>query len=219
MVFLRLNEPAASHRGDAGRTKFRPLAIVLFVTGMVIMILMYIVPTQLPFLLRERGISQFTLGGTFAGIALSVHALGVVVTSLSYARMKTHYSFPHMFAFGFLLMAVAYFVTAGTLSSVVLLCSVFAAGAGFGWLIANTNYWLVELAPPEVRGRMIGVVTTFLFLGQFVSPIVAEPIVSTGNISLVFKLAGVVLLVLTATFLVFARAMVRADGGGTTAAD
>ena len=36
-----------------------------------------------------------------------------------------------------------------------------------GMMIPNTNMWVMKIAPPEIRGKEIGKLTTFWFFGQF----------------------------------------------------
>ena len=49
-------------------------------------------------------------------------------------------------------------------------------GIGMGVLIPNSNIWIVSLSPDSMRGRIVGGLTTSIFIGQFISPIVTEPI-------------------------------------------
>ena len=49
------------------------------------------------------------------------------------------------------------------------------AGLGMGVMIPNANVWVMQLAPPEIRGREIGRLTTFWFMGQFLSPLILLP--------------------------------------------
>ena len=65
----------------------------------------------------------------------------------------------------------------------------------------NTNMWVMLLAPPEIRGQEIGKLTMFWFLGQFLSPFVAQPLIRPFGISGIFGLAGLLLFLLALLFL------------------
>ena len=77
------------------------------------------------------------------------------------------------------------------------------AGLGMGMMIPNTNMWVMKIAPPAIRGKEIGKLTTFWFLGQFLSPLVTFPVLNVLPLPSVFMLAAVVLLLLSIGFLVF----------------
>ena len=50
------------------------------------------------------------------------------------------------------------------------------SGIGLGLLLPNLNVWVVSVIPPATRGRAVGGLTTFIFLGQFLSPIATQPV-------------------------------------------
>jgi MFS family permease len=60
------------------------------------------------------------------------------------------------------------------------------SGLGFGLFMPNINIMLTKLAPEHVRGRIVGGLTTCLFLGQFISPIAAQPFISHTGIGGMF---------------------------------
>jgi hypothetical protein len=53
--------------------------------------------------------------------------------------------------------------------------------------MANLTFWVMELSPPQVRGKNMGILTACLFLGQFLSPIVAEPITQNSSLAFLFQ--------------------------------
>lgn len=56
--------------------------------------------------------------------------------------------------------------------------------AGFGWgiFMPNINSWLLLHTPERLRGRVVGIFITMLYLGQFVSPLIAEAIILNVNL-------------------------------------
>jgi MFS family permease len=73
-------------------------------------------------------------------------------------------------------------------------------GGGIGMMIPNTNMWVMQLAPPAIRGRAIGQLTTFWFLGQFLTPVVILPLVSRLSNAATFYVAAGLLLALSVIF-------------------
>ncbi|MEO6639395.1 MAG: hypothetical protein ABIN25_14040, partial [Ginsengibacter sp.] len=59
------------------------------------------------------------------------------------------------------------------------------------------------IVPAEIRGKEIGKLTTFWFLGQFLSPIIMFPVLNVLSLPSAFMLASLCLLVISLAFLVF----------------
>jgi MFS family permease len=76
-----------------------------------------------------------------------------------------------------------------------------------GMMIPNTNIWVMNITPPEIRGKEIGKLTTFWFLGQFLSPILLLPISAKYSFSVTFYIAASCLFLLSIVyaFLHFAK--------------
>ena len=67
------------------------------------------------------------------------------------------------------------------------------------------NIWVVARAPEAFRGRAFGLLTTFIFLGQFISPFVTEPISGQVGIGGSFTVVGLAMLAVAVAFLVGGR--------------
>lgn len=197
MILFFLTEPSQSIvQSQTNVEKSSGLINLIYVTAFVFMILFYIIPTQLPFQLREIGVEKNSL----AGIALAINALGGVIGSLFYSRVKQKIKFSSVFSLGFLLMAIGYLITGLTFSFLWVLIAMFIAGLGFGIVLPNMNLWVIQLTKAEVRGKNIGVLTTSIFIGQFISPLVVEPFTLTMNLSMIFALAGGCMLLMSIAF-------------------
>ncbi len=77
------------------------------------------------------------------------------------------------------------------------------SGLGIGMMIPNTNMWVMKIAPPEIRGKEIGKLTTFWFFGQFLSPIIIFPVLNILSLSSTFMLASGFLFLMSIGFLIF----------------
>jgi len=208
LVIRFLNEPPRTPRTTLNiPSGSNRLIKIIFVNAIVLMTLFYILPTQLPFFLHQVGIKEGILSGT----ALAINALGMIISSLFFSRLKGLVHFTYVYAIAFLLMAIGYFITGMTYSFFIILTAMFIAGLGFGWLIANTNLWVIELTRPELRGRNMGVLTTCLFLGQFLSPIVFEPFVRWFDLSYLFSFAAVIMVIISLGFLGLGKSLIKMD--------
>ena len=208
LVIRFLNEPPRTPRTTLRiPAESSRLIKIIFVNAIVLMILFYILPTQLPFFLHQVGIKESILSGT----ALAVNALGMVISSLFYSKLKGLVHFTYVYAIAFVLMAIGYFITGMTHSFFTILTAMFIAGLGFGLLIANTNLWVIELTRHELRGRNMGVLTTCLFLGQFLSPIVFEPLVRWFDLSFLFSFSAAFMVIISLGFLWFGKSLIKMD--------
>ena len=201
MAMIYLTEPAkvADHADLSSSTLKSPDIIwLLFFNMMFMWVLFFLIPIQVPFHLNAIGIEKNALIG--AAIALST--LFSAISSFSYSRIKDKFSFYTIFAVGYLLMALAFVLVGFAQSYIMVAIGMMISGLGMGLMIPNTNIWVMKLAPPQIRGREIGRLTTFWFFGQFASPFLLLPLAETVSISYTFYLAGATLFVLSLFFLI-----------------
>lgn len=100
-------------------------------------------------------------------------------------------------------MGVGYGLLSLATSYWLLLVGLVIAGAGFGLLMPNVNVWLVSFVPASVRGKFVGGLATSFLMGQFVSPLLMEPLVRTIGVGNSFGLVGGLLITVAAGFLLY----------------
>lgn len=142
------------------------------------MIAFYIVPTQNPFLLRQNGAAS----PSWQSLGLVVATLAAAAMSQSYSKLRSRFSFAVIYVIGFTLMAIGFAGLGLTTSFGAAVAFSALAGAGAGTLMPNGSTWALALSDRRTRGRLMGGLSTAIFLGQFVSPLVFEPIVSVSNL-------------------------------------
>ena len=71
-----------------------------------------------------------------------------------------------------------------------------SAGVGIGIAYPNLYVWLANSAPLAIRGRVLGGMNSALFLGQFISPIISQPVVTTYDLERLFMIAAILILAL-----------------------
>ncbi len=91
---------------------------------------------------------------------------------------------------GFVLLALAPL-------SWVIFVAVGMIGLGWGFFMPNIQAWLLLYTPAKIRGRVVGIFVLMLYLGQFLSPIIALPIKGSDlDISRLFLIGGIINFVL-----------------------
>jgi len=172
-AYLFLKEPKKEEEVNTEKKLVKSPAIIwfVFVNVMLMWILFFIIPIQLPFYLKSIGVEKNSL----IGIAIASSTFFSAIGAISFSKIKDKFSFKQILALGYLLMAVAYVCISYSDTYGMVILAMLLAGLGMGVMIPNANVWVMQLAPPEIRGREIGRLTTFWFMGQFLSPIILLP--------------------------------------------
>lgn len=180
------------HPGDAAAAEgagHRVPPVVLYGLALLTFLTFYQVPTQLPFLLETAGLDDARL----AGLAVATQPLFGATSALAFAAVKRRASHPLVMAMAFGAMGLAYAVVALSDTLWLVWAAVGLSGIGLGWCMPNINVWILATVPAERRGRAMGGQTTGVFVGQFLAPIAAQPLVTLGGPQMAFAGAAVVL--------------------------
>jgi predicted MFS family arabinose efflux permease len=172
-----------------GKQKQLPLKSIalIYVATFTLMVLFFSVPTKLPFVLDEKGITSALIIGaliSIPGLFGTVGALAQVKVSGFVTEMKTNLFF-------FIMMGVGVFILSIAPDIPTLIVGLIITGIAFG-IINTTNLgWLGRIAPEDSRGKIFSGFTTVLFLGQLASPLVIQPILKTGTLYDAYAFLGI----------------------------
>lgn len=172
-----------------GETKESPPVKILapiYIAAFFGMFIFFVFPVQLPFYL----VGNVGVTSTQVGMALSIQTASSVIIALFYQKIKERMSFRNIFAFIVLMLGIAHLVVSSTVSYEIILVGLFIGGLGLGILPPNVQVWVASSVPTSTRGRSIGGLTTFLFLGQFFTPILTEPLVNSVGLGSMFWYIG-----------------------------
>lgn len=168
---VRSTPDAASRRAGALTPTHRRQVGLIYTLALAGMALLYVAPTQLPFLLsHELGVSS-----TLVGVAVSSTTVVSAGTSFLYHRVRRHLSFAGIYVLAFLMIAMSYLIVGTADSYALKTAGIACSGFGLGLFMPNSTVWLMSMAGEHARGRIMGGYTSMFFLGQFVSPIIAAP--------------------------------------------
>lgn len=161
------------------------------------LILFYLIPTQSTFLLKEMGIES----NLVASGGLIISTVFAAAVALSYPRFKRRLRYAQIYALCFALIAIGFLLVYTSTSVIGVILAFAFAGAGSGFFMPNASLSLMEVAPEKQRGRVIGGMVSAAFLGQFLSPIVSQPILKATSLSELFLWGAVASLLLAGVFL------------------
>ncbi len=152
----------------------------------------YMIPVQLPFMLS----SLADVSNTQVGIAIAFMNVTAIIMAFNYSRIKRRLDFPYIMALVYILVALGYTIISISNTYWMMVAGILTGGLGFGMQMANINLWLVNLAPAEIRGTLVGYLNTFIFLGMFMSPVLLQPLVSVASLYDSFLIVALILLAL-----------------------
>jgi MFS family permease len=126
-------------------------------------------------------------------VVVAAASLTAAGGSAWFARLRRSDGVFGVYAWAFGLMAAGYAVAglAGTFAGA--LAGAAVAGVGVGLFFPNSNLWVLALAPPAVRGQLAGGLTSAIFVAQFLSPILVQPVVAATSLARAFTIAAVLM--------------------------
>lgn len=185
------NTPSADFSSPA------KLTLLCYALAVVELLLLYMVPVHLPFYAPEFGIHS----GVQAGMAIALMLLVMSTTSVVYHRVQANVSFPLLHGAGLLLLGLGYGMLGSVNSALAALLALAISGVGLGLMRPNVVVWLLSVTPPAHRGRVMGGLTTCFFVGQFICPLLTQPIVEKAGYANLFQWTGILVLSITAIVL------------------
>lgn len=159
----------------------------IYLLAFFLMLIFYILPTQMPFLI----INQFGASGVLTGAIIATAFVSNGLGALSFSKLKQHFSFATIYIIGMLIVSIG-FIFIGLVRDVHLFFITSSImGFGGGILMTSVSAWMLSLVHHTKRVKSSGYLTSSLFLGQFFSPILSHPIVSYFGVQHFFIVIGV----------------------------
>jgi MFS family permease len=194
--FLPEPQPASASSVDnnaADQAFPTGLVVMTYSIALITQVVFYLIPTQLPFYLQQL----FQTGPSQSGLAIALATLLSAFSSLLYRQVKAHLSFIAIYGLAFTNLALGYGLMGQASSYSIVLLGLAIAGSGLGLLMPNMNLCLASIAPNVLRGRILSGITTCLFLGQFLSPLISQPLSASLTLGAIYSLAAGLMLILT----------------------
>ncbi len=189
----REHRPAPGHQAvaDAPDSLNKPLAIFNYAVLVLMFVVMYAIPTQVPFIVEKK----FAVSSTWVGLVVAALPLSSAFSSLMYPNVKRRNSYLGVYGIVFFFAGIGYLSFSYAPSPIFAMISLLIVGLGMGMLMPNGSVWLMDISPMNMRGRVMGGMTTSVFLGQFISPFVTQPVISGLGPDRAFQVLGAALIV------------------------
>ncbi|WP_299376333.1 MFS transporter [uncultured Kiloniella sp.] len=158
-----------------GHKSWKGLIAALAVLQLMTNMIFFLMPTQLPFFLDSLGYDSAVMTGAGLG-ALS---LAGGCAALFYGRIKRVMGYAGAYALGYGFMALGFAILPFGANVIAIIAGSVAVGIGFALAVPNFVGIALQIAPSSRRGMAGGVLTTSVFLGQFCSPFLSIPSITS----------------------------------------
>ena len=165
---------------------------MIYLLAFLSMLLFYFIPSQLPFFAIELGAQSMK----YAGFAVVLSQVFSAVSSASYQRLRAVLSNRQILLLSFVLLTTGFTMLAFAQSLLMIYVSMPLIGIGLGFNFPNLSIWLMSTIPSTMRGRASGGLTTSVFLGQFLSPLISQPMVNLYGLSTAYLVAAMAMLIM-----------------------
>ena len=191
-----------SNQHNSPKVKVEYSRILVFFIGLLAftgIVFFYMIPVQIPYFLKNIGVTN-----SLTGIAISASTLASSVVSINFRRIRKILPFQLIYATAFTFMGIGYFIISQSAEYYQFIIGLIVSGFGTGFLMPSSNLWAMEITPPQIRGRIVGRISSASFIGMFFSPIIIQPAIAKFSLSGAFLIASTSLIAL-AVSLFFAR--------------
>lgn len=177
---------------DAGSRRWLMQALLIAALAMTTVALFFLMPSQLPFYLDRAGFDSAS------ATAISLGTLTFVggCVALLFKRISGQLGLPLTLSVGYLLMFGGFAALAMEATWTFILSGVALIGAGYAFVQPGFLLLALQVAPPKRRGTVSGFVTTGMFLGQVVSPLLLTPFLQSDGFETVFFAVALVLMLI-----------------------
>lgn len=176
LIYKYVTKPPPNQDGadDAGGRFPVVHAAVVYYASFVAMVLYFFIPSQLPFFAIELGADSLK----YAGFAIVLSQVFASIASASYQLVSMRLSKPLILLLSFILLSTGFYLLSRATSLPMVFVCMPLIGMGIGLNFPNMSIWLMSRVPANMRGRASGGMSTSIFLGQFISPLLSQPLIN-----------------------------------------
>ncbi len=191
LASIRQVKPQAE--GGGSSTPFFKRLLPFYLLVALMFVTMFMSSIQLAFIMEDDGIHSSATRSLYMGI----NTVAATVTSLCYGTLQRWLGVSGSFAFGAASMALALLIVGWGTQPLHLIVGIFFMGIYCGVLGPYIYHVVSEHTDSYSRGRAIGLLGAFGYLGGFLNPVVFAPLSDRIGLRNVYFLAAAVMALLT----------------------
>lgn len=173
--------------------------LVIYFAGFFCMLAFYIIPTQIPYFMQDKlGYSP-----KFIGTSIALMAFLEGVFSIFYKRLVKVLAIKGVYIFSFSLMGLGFFLLHFFHSLIMINFSLILVGMALAYILVNNAEYLFKICPIQARARVFGLLASFTYLSQFLSPILTQPIVVRIDYTGLFLFVSLLIFLIVLLFALF----------------
>lgn len=181
---------------SAGPTTSVPLVVSLLAVAVIGTAVFFMVPTQVPLMLAEAGVSPVV-----SGVVVAASTATGVIGALLFPKLRQRFGFGAVAAVSLLALGAGWTMIgiSGAEVPAGVIAGALVGGIGVGAIVPDLNAWLSEIVPGPRQPVVLGGLVAAIFGGQFLSPLFLAPFIDAIGLRAAFLAAAVVLAMLAAT--------------------
>lgn len=173
----------------------------IYFVGFFNMLVFYIIPTQLPYFMEN----QLHVDPKYIGFSIALSAFFYGLFSLFYKNVAKYLSIKNIYSISFVIMGLTYLSLYLFHSYWAINFALMLIGIGGGFMLVNNSAYLFKICPAHSRGKAYGILASCMFFGQFISPMVTQPIVRVIGLVEMFLVCAILVFAVTIFFHLFFR--------------
>lgn len=167
-------------------------AMLVYSLGFIMMLLFFFIPTQLPFFAIELGADSLK----YAGFAVVLSQIFSSVASANYRWLRGKLENRQILLLSFVLLCIGFLFLSQAESLLGMFIGMPFIGIALGFNFPNLSIWLMAKVPSTMRGRASGGLTTAIFIGQFLSPLLSQPLIKSYSLNGAFMGAAIIMIII-----------------------
>jgi len=193
LVYTFLNEKVIENFVVEDDSDLNANLFFIYFLAFLLMLVFYILPTQIPFLIMNH----FNASGTMAGAIIATAFISNGIGAITFRKFKQRFTHAQIYIIGMIIIGFG-FIAIGLVHNVYFFFLTSPImGFGGGILMTNMTAWMLSRTHHTQRIHKSAYLTSALFLGQFFSPIIFHPVVSYFSIEHFFMVVGIGVLSIT----------------------
>ena len=173
----------------------------IYILAFFYMLIFFILPTQIPFLLIET----FKASGSFAGTIIAIAFLSNALGAISFAKIKGKYSYISIYIIGLAIIGIGFAGVGFVNHTYLFFLTSPILGFGGGLMMTNITAWMLSQTSAKKRVKTSGYFTSAIFLGQFSSPLIFHSLVTYLGVQDFFLAIGVTLLIIVFSYYLYMK--------------
>ena len=190
LVFKYLKEIPITETSTIEEENVNSNIFFIYFLAFFYMLIFFILPTQIPFMLMEN----FNTSGGMAGAIIAIAFLFNAFGAMYFSKLKMRFSFATIYILALFIIGVGFYLIGFVTNVYYFFITSPILGFGGGIMMTNVTAWMLSKTHVKKRVKSSGYFTSSLFLGQFLTPFVFHPFVSRMPIQEFFLYIGLFLI-------------------------